>query len=101
MIIGLWEENQRLEADNKALKSQISGNSVPKKTSKNSSNPPSKDQKANKNNSAKQIKSRKEGNNSRSLEPNPDQTIVARAKTCPHCGEVENPERLQALYDKI
>ena len=42
MLIKLWENNQRLEENNKALKSQISGNAVPKKTSKNSSNQPSK-----------------------------------------------------------
>ncbi|MDM8562009.1 hypothetical protein QUF54_01495 [Candidatus Marithioploca araucensis] len=39
LIINLWEENQRLEAENKALKGQTSGDPIPKKTSKNSSNP--------------------------------------------------------------
>jgi len=86
LIINLWEENQRLEAENKALKGQTSGDPIPKKTSENSSIPPSKDQKANKKSSERQKrKPRHFGNNSRRLDPNPTQTVVARTKTCPHC----------------
>ena len=48
LIINLSEENKRLKAENEALKSQASGMALTKKTSKNSSIPPSKDQKANK-----------------------------------------------------
>lgn len=101
LIIKLWEENQRLEAEVEALKGQVSGN-VPKKTSNNSSTPPSKDQKANKVSSPKKPrKSRSEGNNGRSLDPNPTQIVVARAKTCPFCGEAVDSQRLHATYDKI
>ena len=45
LIEKLWEKNQMLEAENKVLKGKTSDNV--KKTSKNSSIPPSKDQKAN------------------------------------------------------
>jgi len=37
IIISLWEEKKRLEAENEALKSKASGIAVPKKTSENSS----------------------------------------------------------------
>ncbi len=88
IIISLWEEKKRLEAENEALKSKASGIAVPKKTSENSSIPPSKDQKANKGSSKRsKRKPRIEGNQDRRLDPNPTQTVVARAKTCPHCGE--------------
>lgn len=92
-----------MQAENKALKGQASCDETPKKTSKNSSNPPSKDQKANKKPPAekKPRKPRTQGNNGRSLDPNPSQTVVARAKTCPHCGETVNPQHLHATYDKI
>ena len=81
LIEKLWEENQRLEAENKVLKGKTSDNV--KKTSKNSSIPPSQEQKANKTTSKSQTrKTRKEGNNGRNLEPNPTQTVIARAKTC-------------------
>ena len=46
LIIKLWEES--LETKVEALKKKVLGNVGPKKTSKNSSNPPSKNQKANK-----------------------------------------------------
>lgn len=70
--------------------------------SENSSIPHSKDQKANKKSSSKKKrKPRTEGNNGRCLDPNPTQTVVARAKTCPHCGDMVNPQRLHAMYDKI
>jgi transposase len=102
LIQELWEENQRLEAEIKALKGQASCDDTPKKTSENSSIPPSKDQKANKKpSSSKKRKPRTEGNNGRCLDPNPTQTVVARAKTCPHCGEMVNPLGLHATYDKI
>ena len=60
LIMELWEENQRLSAENKALKGQVSCDETPKKTSKNSSIPPSKDQKPNKKPSSlfKQVKER-------------------------------------------
>ncbi|MDM8564524.1 hypothetical protein QUF74_02620 [Candidatus Halobeggiatoa sp. HSG11] len=91
-----------MQVENKALKGQASCDETPKKTSKNSSNLPSKDQKANKKPSEKKTrKPRTQGNNGRSLDPNPSQTVVARAKTCPHCGETVNPQRLHATYDKI
>ena len=102
LIMELWEENQRLEAEIHALKGETSCDETPKKTSKNSSNPPSKDQKSNKKPAEKKTrKPRTEGNNGRCLDPNPSQTVVARAKTCPHCGEMVNPQRLHATYDKI
>lgn len=37
------------------------------------------------------------------MHPNPDQQIIAKAKTCPHCGHEasEEDQHLHALYDKI
>jgi transposase len=101
LIINIREENQRLEAKIEALEGQTLGQAIPKKTSENSSIPPSKDQKANKNSSKPKTRKGRKGNNGRRLEPNPTQTVIARAKTCPHCGEVVNPQRLHAMYDKI
>ena len=76
-----------MRAENKALKGQASCDETPKKTSENSSIPPSKDQKPNKKpSSSKKRKPRTEGNNGRCLDPNPTQTVVARAKTCPPLG---------------
>jgi transposase len=101
IIIKLWEENQRLGQELEAVKASI-GKVRVKKTSKNSSNPPSKDQKSNKSSTEKKPrKARIEGNNGRSLESNPDQIVVARAKSCPHCGEAVDSQVLHAKYDKI
>ena len=84
------------------MKGRVSGNTAPKKNSNNSSNPPSKAQKANKTSSSRKTrKARTQGNNGRCLDPNPTQIVVARAKTCPHCGEPVNSQRLHAVYDKI
>ena len=102
IIISLWEENQRLEAENEALNSQTSGINAPKKNSDNSSIPPSKDQKANKGSSKRRKrKPRSEGNQGRSLDPTPTQIVIASAKNCPHCGEEVSDQHLHARYDKI
>jgi len=100
LIEKLWSEIQRLESEIEVLKGQ-SFNKV-KKTSKNSSIPPSQEKKGNKPTSqAKKRKSRQEGNKGRRLEANPNQIVVARAKQCPHCSESVNPQKLHALYEKI
>ncbi len=76
-----------------------------KKTSKNSSIPPSKDQKPNaySGKSGRREKSVGRTGHPRDLHPNPDETVDVQAKACPECGEAL-PMEAQALhveYDKI
>ncbi len=37
------------------------------------------------------------------MHPDPDQTVIAQVKVCPHCSQQVGPEsqKLYALYDKI
>ena len=70
LIEKLWEKNQMLEAENKVLKGKTSDNV--KKTKKRII-------------SQQKLKPENHvGNNGRSLEPTPSQTVIARAKTCLH-----------------
>lgn len=102
LIRALWDEVQTLRSDVETLKQKRV-----KKTSRNSSLPPSKGFKAN------QSKSESSSENSpirpkhtgggRELHPCPDQTIVAQAKRCPHCGsEVGgSTQSLIGRYERI
>ena len=118
LIVKLWSETValRLEVEhlrnlNAALERRLSEleNKVnqPAKDSSNSSIPPSKDRKKNKpaRPTRKGVRrasiGRKGGG--RPLDPNPDQQIHAKAKTCPHCGRgvSEAEQHLHAVYDKI
>jgi len=104
LIISLWHQAQHFESEVEALRGELEELKNPKKTSKNSSIPASNDKKATKKEATK--KPRKKSSTKpvgRKLEANPDQIIVAHAKTCPHCGESVNEagQHLPALYDKI
>lgn len=108
LIEQLWQNVEALQGQVQALQRQLAGQSrVPKKTAENSSIPPSKGFKPNlKLKQTPGIKRQasvgREGGG-RGLHPEPDQTIVARLKQCPQCGEEILPEQhqLQARYDKI
>jgi len=79
----------------------------PKKTSDNSSLPPSKGFKPNRSSvQSTQSNSKETGshhNGGRALSQQPDQVVVAQAKCCPHCGvEVESStQRLSGIYERI
>lgn len=96
LIVALLEELQKLRQKK------------PKKTSKNSSLPPSKGFKAEVKGDEQETEVKREASvrqagGCRSLSDNPDQTIKASVKSCHNCG-TELEESLQNLlqrYDKI
>lgn len=102
LIAALWEEIQRLRQELEALKK-------PKKTSANSSVPPSKGFKANK----KPSKSKKGGERraasmgraggGRRLHPHPDETVLVHLQCCPDCSDAipQGNQRLHSRYDRI
>jgi transposase len=102
LIGGLWQELQTLRAEVEKLKQKRV-----KKTSCNSSLPPSKGFKPNQSSSestlpdCKAIGSHCHGG--RALNQQPAQVVVAQAKRCPHCGvEVEpSTQRLSGIYERI
>ncbi len=100
LIQVLWGEVQ-------ALKAQIAQVQGPKKGSHNSSVPPSQTPKASKPDGKRRKGRRKasigRAGGGRPLHPDPDQTVIAQVKVCPHCGQEVAPEaqKLHALYDKI
>ena len=102
LIVVLWEEIQRLRRRLEELEK-------PKKTSENSSVPPSKGFKANK----KPTKGKKGGERraasigraggGRKLHPNPDETVIAPLQCCPECSAdiPQSQQRLHSHYDRI
>jgi transposase len=97
LIMELWAEIQR-------LRQEISGQKTVKKTSENSSIPPSAEIKGNIETSKTPKKKReRHKNGGRKLDSEPNQIITAQAKICPHCqNEVEiETQTLQAIYEKI
>lgn len=102
LIRGLWQELQRLRAEVEKLKQKRV-----KKTSRNSSLPPSKGFKPNQRGSeSTPVTSEETGrhrNGGRELSQQPDQVVVAQAKRCPHCGvEVDvSTQRLSGIYERI
>jgi transposase len=106
LIVELWEENQKLTAELAGTDQAKLGPS-PKKTSKNSSTPPSKGFKPNikpsKIEGSKRQKSLGRAGGGRELHPHPDQTIIAQLKNCPQCGEkvTATAQKLQSVYEKI
>lgn len=102
LIVALWEEIQRLRQRLDVLEK-------PKKTSENSSVPPSKGFKANK----KPSKRKKGGERraaslgraggGRSLHPHPDETVIANLPCCPVCSAAmpQSEQRLHSRYDRI
>jgi transposase len=124
LIIRLWgllelqrDVNKRLQAENEGLRARLANLEdklkAPVKNSCNSSKPPSQDQKANQSPQGKKSNQKSEKKlreasigrkgGGRALHPNPDQTVIARANSCPHCGEAVNhgEQHLHAVYDKI
>ena len=106
LIVELWEENQKLTAA-LAATDQAKPEPSPKKTSKNSSTPPSKGFKPNikpsKIEGSKRQRSLGRAGGGRELHPHPDQTIIAQVKNCRQCGEKVTTavQKLQSVYEKI
>jgi len=102
LIRGLWQELQTLRAEVETLKQKRV-----KKTSRNSSLPPSKGFKPNQSqiqvSSAEAEERTGHRGGGRDLSQHPDQVVVAQAKTCPHCGaEVElSTQHLRGIYERI
>ena len=105
----LWQAVQDLTARCERLEREVQelkAGKPPKKTSKNSSSPPSNDQKPNTSNEAQsepRAKSVGRSGGGRPLEPNPDAQIILRPDTCQTCGMflLDALERTHAVYDKI
>ncbi|MEG5019694.1 MULTISPECIES: IS66 family transposase [unclassified Microcoleus] len=106
LIVELWEKIQKLTAA-LATTDQPKLGPSPKKTSKNSSTPPSTGFKPNikpsKIEGIKRQKSLGRVGGGRELHPHPDQTIIAQLKNCPQCGEKVTgaAQKLQSVYEKI
>jgi transposase len=104
LIVALWAEVQCLHARLAAVEAK---RQAPVKDASNSSVPPSHTRKAN------ILTHRPKGmrreasvgypGGGRSLHPDPDQMVIAKAKTCLHCGGVvpEAEQHRRAVYDKI
>jgi transposase len=104
LITALWAEVQRLKTRLAALEGKPQ---EPGKDAHNSSVPPSRTPKANLPTSPR-TGTRREASvgragGGRPLHPDPDQVIMAQAKTCPHCGGAVqgHAQHLHAVYDKI
>lgn len=102
LIQGLWQELQALRAEVETLKQKRV-----KKTSRNSSLPPSKGFKPNQSCAESAFPDAEATGRHRSggreLSQQPDQVVVAQAKRCPHCGvEVElSTQRMSGVYERI
>ena len=102
LIVALWEEIQR-------LRQRLEEPKKPKKTSENSSIPPSKGFKADK----KPSKQKKGGERraasigraggGRKLHPNPNERMILRLQCCPDCSAAipQSEQRLHSRYDRI
>lgn len=97
LILKLVAYIQTLEARIEALEA--------KKTSKNSSTPPSRDQKGNLPDKKKGRREKSVGRtgHARDLHADPDETIESKLKNCQQCGGIleETDQELAAEYDKI
>jgi transposase len=102
LIQGLWQELQALWAEVEKLQQKRV-----KKTSCNSSLPPSKGFKPNRSRAESAFPdseaTRRHRSGGRELSQQPDQVVVVQAKRCPHCGvEVERTtQRLNGIYERI
>ena len=95
LIAALWAEVQRLKARLSVLEATPH---EPRKDAPNSSIPPSHTPKANlpaaPRTGTRRAASVGRAGGGRPLHPDPDQVIIAQAKTCPHCGgAVQAPEQ--------
>lgn len=104
LISALWAEVQRLKARLTALEAKPP---EPRKDAHHSSVSPSHSPKANcltgPRKGTRREASVGRAGGGRPLHPNPDQSIMAQVKTCPHCGGVvpAHAPHLHAVYDKI
>jgi transposase len=104
LILTLWTEVQRLQSRLAALEAK---SHEPRKDAHNSSVPSSQTPKANLSTGPCMGRRREasvgRAGGGRPLHPNPDQVMIAQAKTCPHCrGVVQAHEQHpHAVYDKI
>ena len=102
LIRGLWQELQTLRSEVEKLKQKRV-----KKTSRNSSLPPSQGFKPNQSSAASPALSGEATGSHRSggreLSQQPDQVVVAQAKRCPHCGVGVDlsKQRLSGIYERI
>lgn len=103
LIEALWKELQALRGEVEKLKRKKA-----KKTSRNSSLPPAKGFKSNLKADRQEPPAQRKGSLGRSgggreLSLCPDQVIVARAKSCPHCGGAINElsQQLKGIYERI
>lgn len=110
LIRALWEQNQALRRQVEVLTARVAELEArlkePPKSSRNSSVPPSRDRKASKPErppGARREASLGRVGGGRKLHPDPDQTVAARARRCPHCrAAVEASEQRPAqIYDRI
>ena len=110
LIRALWEQNQALRRQVEVLTARVAELEArlkePPKSSRNSSVPPSRDRKASKPErppGARREASLGRVGGGRKLHPDPDQTVAARARRCPHCrAAVEASEQRPAqVYDRI
>jgi transposase len=105
----LWQAVQNLTIRCEHLEREVQklkASKPPKKTSKNSSNPPSNDQKPSTSNEAQsgpRANSIGRSGGGRPLDPNPDAQIILRPDTCQTCGVflLDTLERTHAVYEKI
>jgi transposase len=104
LITALWAEVQRLKARLATLEAKPH---APCKDAHNSSVPPSQTPKPNLP-PAPRTRTRREARvgragGGRPLHPDPDQVIIAQAKSCPHCGGTvqAHEQHVHAVYDKI
>jgi transposase len=104
LIAALWAEVQRLKAQLAALEAKLQ---EPRKDAHNSGVPPSRTPKPNRS-PGPRAETRREASvgragGGRPRHPDPDQIIIAQAKTCPHCGGSVLPheQHPHAVYDKI
>jgi transposase len=104
LILALWAEVQRLQFRLAVLEAK---SHEPRKDAHNSSVPPSQTPKANLSTGPRTGRRREasvgRAGGGRPLHPNPDQVMIAQAKTCPHCGGVvqAHEQHPHAVYDKI
>ncbi len=104
LIVELWQIIEQITTELENLQQKQSRT---KKTSQNSSIPPSQEFKENKKDTEKKSSPRKASlgrkGGGRKLHPKPDQIIIAKVKNCPHCGIniAEKEQKLTALYEKI
>ena len=93
---------EKLLAENEDLKKKLEKYEKPKKTSKNSSLPPSQTEKGNIKRKAKG-KGRAHGQGGRALSEKPDETFKAKVKQCAYCqqGLDTEKQKLALVYEKI